>query len=211
MQLVENQKIKKMKTRILSIAIILVSILGITNAGFAASSNAAIVTTLTDISSVNKIEVHGNVVVFISNGDAKNVKVYNQYYGESALVQNHNGVLRISSYKAEKLVVWVTSNEIQSVSAYDNAEVKSVGNLSKIEFYVELHNDSKAVLNLDAYTATVKLGDNAKIELSGSVDEYNLSRNINAVVNNNSLKIVHFYESKLVLPAAKNEDELMGL
>ena len=211
MQLVENQKIKKMKTRILSITIILLSILGISNAAFSASSNSTMVTTLTDISSINKIEIHGNVEVFISDGDAKNVKVYNQYYGESALVQNQNGTLRISSYKEEKLVVWVTSNEIQSISAYDNAEVKSVGNLSKIEFSVELHNNAKAVLGLDAYAANVKLGDNASIELSGSVDEYTLSHNVKTAANNNNVRVLHFYESKSGLPEAKNEDELIGL
>src|SRR5258707_625687 len=118
-------------------------------------SSKQTVTVLTDISVVNKIEVHGNVELFISDGTTDQVKVYNKYYSESALVQSKNGVLRISSYTPEKLVVWVTANDLRSISAYDNAEVKSFGNMSKIEFDVDLHDNASAKLNLEAYSANV--------------------------------------------------------
>src|ERR1700761_7700169 len=143
-QLTDNQKISNMKTRILSIIAIVIVVLGITNLSYAATSNAAVVTTLTGISAINKIEVHGNVELFISDGNADQVKVYNKYYSESALVQSNNGLLRISSYTAEKLIVWVTAADLRSVSAYDNSTVKSFGDLSKIEFSVDLHNTASA-------------------------------------------------------------------
>ncbi|MDB4903336.1 MAG: hypothetical protein JWQ63_2617 [Mucilaginibacter sp.] len=209
-QLIEDHNIKKMKTRITAIITMFIVVLGITKSTFAASANNATVTVLTDISAVNKIEVHGNVELFISDGTTDQVKVYNKYYSESALVQSKNGVLRISSYTPEKLVVWVTANDLRSVSAYDNAEVKSFGNISKIEFNVDLHDNSSANLNLDAFNANVTLTDHAKANLSGTATEYNLTRNIATSVNNYNFKVNQFTENKVSIPAEKN-DNIAGL
>jgi hypothetical protein len=71
-------------------------------------------------------------------------------------------------------VVWVTANDLRAISAYDNAEVKSFGNLSKIEFEVNLHNNATANLNIDAYKANITVNDNAKAILSGTVNDYTL-------------------------------------
>ena len=72
----------------------------------ATNNNKEVVTTLaTPDSKISDIEIHGNVEVYVSDGAADQIKVYNHYYNENALVQNVNGTLRISSYKAEKLVV----------------------------------------------------------------------------------------------------------
>jgi hypothetical protein len=167
-----------MKTTLLSIFTALVLTAGIANVTCAAAPVInQNVTVLTGISAINKIEVHGNVELYISDGTADEVKVYNKYYAESALVQSRNGVLSISSYKAEKLVVWVTAVDLRSISAYDNAEVKSFGNISKIEFGVDLHNNASAKLNLDAFTAEVTVNDDAKANLSGNVNDYTLKYN----------------------------------
>jgi hypothetical protein len=125
-------------------------------------------------------------------------------------VQSKNGVLRISSYTPEKLVVWVTANDLRSISAYDNAEVKSFGDISKIEFNVDLHDNSSAKLNLDAFNANVTLTDHAKADLSGTATEYNLTRNIATSVNNYNFKANQFTENKVTIPAIKNDD-LAGL
>ena len=159
-----------MKTQIITLFTALVLSTGIAKAANVTGPvNNAAYTVLTDISAINKIEVYGNVELYISDGSADQVKVYNKYYAESALVQSSKGVLRISSYKAEKLVVWVTANDLSSISAYDNAEVKSFGNISKIEFNVDLHNNSSAKLNLDAFSANVTVSDHAKADLSGTI------------------------------------------
>ena len=92
-----------MKTLLLATAILLATVTGINQSAYAANKDNAQAVLLTEISKVNKIEVYGNVELYLSNGFTDNVKVYNQYYKESALVQDQNGVLRISSYKAEKL------------------------------------------------------------------------------------------------------------
>jgi hypothetical protein len=185
--------------------------LGLINSTYAAPANDASATVLTGITAINKIEVYGNVELFISDGPADQVKVYNKYYSESALVQSKNGVLRITSYNSEKLVVWVTANDLSSLSAYDNAEVKSFGDISKIEFNVELHNNATAKLNLDAFNANVTVSDQSKADLSGSANEFYLNRNAGSSVNNDNFKAAHFTESKMTIPADKKDDDLTGL
>jgi len=210
-QLFDNQSFNKMKTKILSIITLIVIVFGISNLTYAASTNNVVVTTLTDISAINKIEVHGNVELFISDGSADQVKVYDQYYGESALIQSHNGVLRISSYKNEKLVVWVTAADLRSVSAFDNSEVKSFGNISKIEFNVDLHNNASAKLNLDVFTANVSVNDHAKADLSGTANDLSLTHNVSSSVNNYNLKATHYTENKINFPFEAKTEEVVGI
>jgi hypothetical protein len=200
-----------MKTQIITIFTALALVTGIAKTTNAATVKDENVTVLNDISTINKIEVHGNVELYISDGSADQVKVYNKYYSENALVQTKNGVLSIASYKAEKLVVWVTAADLRSVSAFDNATVKSFGNISKIEFNVDLHNTASANLNMDAYTANVTVADNAKANLSGTANEFNLKHSIKSSVNNYNLSAVHFNENKTGMPAATIEDDLAGL
>jgi hypothetical protein len=200
-----------MKTRILTLITLIVVVLGISKSTYAASANAAVVTVLNDISTINKIEVRGNVELYISDGSADQVKVYNQYYSESAFVQSKNGVLSIASYTAQKLVVWVTADDLRSVSAYDNAVVKSFGNLSKIEFNVDLHNNASAKLSLDAFSANVTVNDHAKADLSGSADEFSLTRNSASSVNKYNFTAAHYTENKINAPARAKEEDMAGI
>ncbi len=146
----------------------------------------------------------------MSDGDADQVKVYNKYYAESALVQSKNGALVISSYKAEKLVVWVTANDLRSISAYDNAEVKSFGDLSKIEINVDLHNNATAKLSLDAFAANITVNDRAKADISGTATEFYLNKSVGATVNKLGLTATHFTE-KNNTPVITIDDELANL
>jgi hypothetical protein len=200
-----------MKTKILSLITMLVVILGLTNSTYASTTNIDAYTVLNDISVINKIEVHGNVELYISDASSDQVKVYNKYYSESALVQSKNGVLRISSYKAEKLVVWVSANDLRSISAYDNAEVKTFGTISKIEFNVDLHDNAEARLNLDAYSASVTVKDNAKADLKGSAAELNLNRDIESNVKSNNFTATHYNNENKVSFAAEINNELTGM
>jgi len=204
-----------MKTTIVTIFTALVLSTGIANAKTATAVKNEDVTVLTEISAINKIEVHGNVELYVSDGSADQVKVYNKYYAESALVQNANGVLRISSYKAEKLVVWVSAKNLDAITAYDNAEVKSFGTLSNIEFSVELNNNATAKLDLDAFNANVTVNDLAKVELSGTANEVSLkythAENINDA-NLASKQTSRTYSLSTVKPVQKTElDELADL
>jgi hypothetical protein len=200
-----------MKTTIATIFAALVLSTGIATTSFAASAKTQNVTVLNNISAINKIEVHGNVELYVSDGAADEVKVYNQYYAESALVQNTNGVLRISSYKNEKLVVWVTASDLRTISAYDNSEVQSFGDISKIEFDVDLHNNASAKLNMDVYSANVTVKDHATADLTGTATEFSLSRNYAATVNQYNFKAAHVIENKMSIPAPVELDELAGI
>ncbi|WP_374948105.1 GIN domain-containing protein [Mucilaginibacter sp.] len=174
-----------MKT-IISTIFAIVSLAVVTsNSAYANTNNndKEVSTVLTNISKINKIEIHGNVELYVSDGSADQVKVYNKYYSESALVQSNDGVLRISSYSGQKLVVWVTANDLRAITAYDNSEVKSFGNLSKIELDVNLYNNAIANLNVDAYRATVTVNDNAKATLAGTVNDYCLKYTSSANIN----------------------------
>ena len=203
-----------MKTQIITIFTALVLTAGIAKANTVAPVKNETAVVLTDISAINKIEIHGNVELFVSDGNADQVKVYNKYYSESALVQSKNGVLRIASYNAEKLVVWVTANDLREISAFDNAEVKSFGNLSKIEFAVDLHNNATAKLSIDALSATLTVADQAKADLTGTANDFDLKYANADNVNEKSLVTVNATKTltTTIAKVAKNElDELANL
>ncbi len=198
-----------MKTKFLSVITMFVVMFGLTTT-YAASLKDNNYTVLNDITAINKIEVHGNVELYVSDASSDQVKVYNKYYAESALVQSSNGVLRITSYSNEKLVVWVSANDLRSISAYDNADIKSFGNISKIEFNVELHDNASAKLNLDAYSTNLTVQDRAKANLSGTSTEFNLNSDVLAIVNSNNFKAVRLSENKSNTTTQIN-NELIGM
>jgi hypothetical protein len=209
------QNINKMKTTILTMVAVMIMAVVTTKNTYANvnnNNNDDASVTLTHVSKINKIEIHGNVELFVSDGDADQVKVYNKYYSESALVQSQNGVLRISSYKNQKLVVWVTAADLQAISAYDNAEVKSFGKLERLDLEVNLYNTATATLKLDAYKATVNVNDNAKATLTGNANDYNLTYAQAANVNHADFVAVNATKTQMPDRAAKaKQNELAGL
>ena len=212
-QLLDNQNINIMKTKILTIVALVTLALVTTETTYATTVNnnsEEVSTILKNVSNINKIEIHGNVEVYVSDGTADQVKVYNKYYEESALIQSKDGVLRISSYKAEKLVVWVTAADLRNISAYDNAAVKSFGNLSKIELDVNLYNAASAELSLDAYKTNVTVSDNAKATLTGSVNDYNLKYTEAANVNHKEFMATNSTTTQTGRPSVKGI-QLAGL
>ncbi len=178
-----------MKTKILSIVAIAAIALGIGNTALAANNgsgaikNAEVSTVLNHISKISKIEVRGNVELFISDGEADEVKVYNKYYAETALVQNQNGVLRITSYADQKLVVWIKAADLRAITAYDNAEVKSFGKLAPLELTVTLNNNAYSDLNVSGYGLNVVLNDRAKADLKGNAEVGNLKYSQSSTLN----------------------------
>ncbi|MDB5135676.1 MAG: hypothetical protein JWP37_2279 [Mucilaginibacter sp.] len=205
-----------MKTKIFSFVTIAAIVLGIGNSTYAATKNDSaakdneVSTVLTNVSKINKIEVHGNVELYVSDGTSDQVKVYNRYYAESALVQSRKGVLRISSYSAQKLVVWVTVNELRSISVYDNAEVRSFGKLSSIDLDIVLYNNAYAKLDMGGYSANITVNDRAKADLTGNISECNLKYNRSASVNSTNFVAEHIIRT--VDGITKNDSqEFVGL
>ena len=195
-----------MKNSILTLAIAIATVLGVSQSAFAGNKERESVTVLSQISNINKIEIHGNVELYLSDGMTDQVKVYNKYYSENALVQSQNGVLKISSYKSEKLVVWVTVSNLSNLSVYDNAQVKSFGKLSAIDLSVKLYNDASAQLNLDAYSVNVNLKDHAKADIGGTINEAGLSYDRSSFLNISDLSSEHLVK-KLNSDYNGNNDE----
>jgi hypothetical protein len=185
-----------MKTLILTIAILFATLLGISQSTYAAGNNTEESTTLTVVSNISEIEVHGNVELYISDGIADQVKVYNKYYSDNALVQDDKGVLRISSYNTQKLKVWVTVSQLQKLSVYDNAEVKSFGRLSAIDLDVKLYNSASAKQNMEAYAASITLNDNTKADLTGEVTEGSLRYDQSSFLNHSALNVSHLIKTE---------------
>lgn len=181
-----------MKTTILTLAIFFATAFGISQSTYAATTNGGQVSTeLPGVSTINEIEVHGNVQLYLSDGTTDKVKVYDNYYAQNAFVQDENGVLRITSYSTEKLVVWVTVSELAKLSAYDNAEVKSFGKLSSIDLDVKLFDNASAKLDVNTYAASITLNDHAKADLAGTVTEGSLQYHRHSYLNIESLAAAH--------------------
>jgi hypothetical protein len=215
-QITDNQKYNNMKTKFLSFVTIAAIVLGISNTTFAATKNDSatknneVSTVLTNVSKISKIEVRGNVELYVTDGTSDQVKVYNRYYTESALVQNQKGVLRISSYSAQKLVVWVTADQLSAITAYDNAEVKSFGKLSSIEMDVTLHDNAYAKLDMGGYSANITLNNRAKADLTGNVTECNLKYGRSTSVNSTNFVAEHITKTTDAVNRSHVE-ELVGL
>ena len=88
---------------------------------------------------------------------------------------------------------------MRAISAYDNAEIKSFGNISKIEFDVDLHDNAKAKLNLDTFTASLTVKDNAKADLAGTADQLNLYRDIESNVKSINFSAGRYVEYKMTV------------
>src|SRR6476661_7504975 len=113
------------------LAIVLVVITVRPNAAKAAEISGE-VTEFKDVKHINKIQVRGNVEVFINQSTEEGVKVYDEYYKKNAMVQWEDGVLRICSYKNEKLTVLVNVTDLNAIEASGDVKIRSLNKLSSI-------------------------------------------------------------------------------
>jgi len=156
---------------------------------------------LPKVGNINKIEASGNVDVYLVNGDYDAVKVYDDYYSGNAVVQNEDGVLRIASYAADKLIVFVTVNDLQAITANDNASVRSYGDaFSAKGIDITLNDQAVAQLNIDAVGATIAVNDQARAEFAGSIENYELNYAATATFNNNDLQSRTSRKNKIEQP-----------
>jgi hypothetical protein len=207
-----------MKTKIFSMIAIAAIALGVGTTSYAAvkdsaaRNNGEVSTVLTNVTRINKIEVRGNVELYVSDADSDQVKVYNKYYGESALVQSQNGVLRIASYADQKLVVWVKAADLRAITAYDNAEVKSFGHLSPLDITVTLNDNAYANLKVSGYGMNVVLNGRAKADLKGDVEQGTLKYSRSATVNTTEFVAAHLTRTVDGVTSSNNKnDEFAGL
>lgn len=197
-----------MKTRIVTLITLLTIILGISVSSAATRNNSYVVQApvVVAVNNINKIEASGNVEVYVTSGDKDQVKVYDKYYAKNALVQGKDGVLRIASYTADKLVVLVTVTDLHAITANDNAIVKSYRRLSLIDLNLVLNNSASAQLNFNALSANVTLNHRATADLSGSVIDYELAYSQSSTLNKTNLAVVNVTErntSKTIRPVSE--------
>lgn len=191
-----------MKTTILTTAIALSIVFGVSRPAQATTGGKTEVSTvLTEISSISEIEVRGNVQLYLTSSNEDKVKVSDDYYTDGALVQQHDGILRITSYTTEKLVVWVSVNNLSKLSVFDNAVVKSFGKFSAIDLDVNLHNNALARLDMDVFDASFTLTGRAKADLSGFVENSTLKYDRSSYLNVAGFTVVHLTETVISKPA----------
>ncbi len=188
-----------MKTNILTLIAAVTLGLTTTSATFAKTADTNYVTVLNNATKINGIEANGNVEVYIVSGAKDGVKVFDKYYDQNALVQTENGVLRVTSYKNEKLVVEVSVTDLRSITATGNAIVKTDGRLSTIELNVELNDNALAQLKVDALSVKFNVNDRAKADISGTIDDYELNYSRSSSVNRSNLTAVNRSE-KITTP-----------
>lgn len=186
-----------MKTRIITVITLLTVVLGISvsNAATRINDRGAIAPVSVATHVINKIEVSGNVEVYVTNGDKDQVKVCDKYYAKNALVQNQDGVLRITSYSTDKLVVMVTVTDLKAITANDNSIVKSFGKLSLVDLDLVLNNRAAAQLNLDAISAKVTLNNRATADISGSIINYESAYSQSSTLNKTKLTAFNSIEN----------------
>lgn len=176
-----------MKTNILTLIAAVTLGLTTTSATFAKTADTNYVTVLNNAAKINSIEANGNVEVYIVSGAKDGVKVFDRYYDQNALVQTENGVLRVTSYKNEKLVVEVSVTDLRSITATGNAVIKADGRLSAIELNVELNDNALAQLKVDALSAKFNVNDRAKADIRGAIEDYELNYSRSSSVNRTDL------------------------
>ena len=165
-----------MRTKFTTVLTVLVAIIMLaitTQTSIAAENNQ--VTKLTEIKNISKVTATGNVEVFLSQGATEGVTVYNKYYSENALVQLEDGELRITSYGTEKLQVWVQVDQLGSIEANGNAEIRSLNRISALNLSVTLNDSSTAILNTATVTSDAQVNDASTLSLTGSAEDHSLT------------------------------------
>ncbi|WP_199138888.1 GIN domain-containing protein [Pedobacter sp. ASV12] len=130
------------------------------------------VTVLNQVKNISKIEVKGNVEVILVQAPTESVKVYDSYYAKNALVQQQEGVLRISSFQKETLTVAVYVRNLAAIEASDNAVVRTYGKVNFLNLNIDLKGAAKADINASTINLYTSVKDSANLKLSGSTTEH---------------------------------------
>jgi len=181
-----------MKTQfatIITTVALFVSTTTLTFANTKTDNGSLVSTEIKTVGNIDAIEVSGNVDVYLVNGDYDAVNVYSDYYSQNAVVKNEKGVLQIASYATDKLVVFVTVSDLQSITANDNASVRTYGNaLSAKLIDINIKDNATAQLKLDVIAASVTANNNSNVQLAGTIENYELNYSAAAKVDVDNLK-----------------------
>jgi hypothetical protein len=162
-----------MKTSIKNLFAAALTVITLSTSAFAATDvNEKNITILNQVKNINKLVVNGNVEVILVQAPTESVKVYDSYYSKNALVQQENGVLRISSFQKETLTVTVYVRNLSTIEASNNSSVKTYGKVSFLALDVILKDNATADINARTLELYTVVKDNASLKLSGTSDEH---------------------------------------
>ncbi|TCC93990.1 hypothetical protein EZ428_04240 [Pedobacter frigiditerrae] len=162
-----------MKTSIKTLFAAALALVVLTSSAFASTDvKNNNVTVLNQVKNISKIEVKGNVEVILVQAPVESVKVYDSYYSKNALVQQQDGVLRISSFQKETLSVVVYVRDLSSIEAGDNAQVKTYGKINFLSLAVKLSGNATADINASTISLYTSIKDSASLKLAGSTTDH---------------------------------------
>lgn len=162
-----------MKTAIKNLFAATLTLVVLTSSAFASDDvKNNNVTVLNQVKNINKIEVNGNVELILVQAPTESVKVYDSYYAKNALVQQENGVLRISSFQQQTLTVAVYVRDLAVLEAADNVKVKTFGKVNFLSLTVNLKGNATADINANTISLCTKVNDKASLNLVGSAIDY---------------------------------------
>ncbi len=158
-----------MKTSIKKLVLLFIVsvVMGVSTLAVAASP-----VTLLEMKNIKRIDVSGNVELILVQGNKESIKVYDEYYPKNALIQQENGVLRISSYDKKVLSVVVTAAQLQEVSASGTASITTFGKINYLSLDINLAGRSTANVTVDVINLGTKITDQAKLVLNGSSQDF---------------------------------------
>ena len=160
-----------MKNSIKNLFAAALTVVALTGSAFASTGvKTNNVTVLNQVKKINKIEVKGNVEVIILQAPVESVKVYDSYYAKNALVQQQEGVLRISSFQKETLTVAVYVRDLATIEAADNSIVKTSGKVNFLALNVVLRDAAKADINANTISLTTSVKDNASLGAQAKIN-----------------------------------------
>ncbi|HTM98918.1 MAG TPA: DUF2807 domain-containing protein [Pedobacter sp.] len=162
-----------MKTSIKTLIAAVLTTVVLTSSAFASSDDQKnTITVLDQVKNITKLEVNGNVKVLLMQSPTESVKVYDSYYSKNALVQQQNGVLRISSFQDEPLTVAVYVRNLSSVQLADNASIKTYGKISFLTLDVILKDKASADIDASTISLYTSVKDNATLTLRGTSEDH---------------------------------------
>ena len=118
---------------------------------------------------INKIELDGNIKVYLKQGLNESLEVYGN---EPRNTQAHfkNGILYISSDAPETLEIGLTVNNLSSIVASGNAVLCSTNRIRSLDLEIKLEDSASAKLELEALNVFSSLEDWSSLELTGNAE-----------------------------------------
>jgi hypothetical protein len=124
---------------------------------------------------IQKIVLNGNVEVFLTQGNVESLMVYDDNYSKNASVQWESGVLRIASYKDQKLSVWITVKNLGEIEASGKSTIQSMNKLSTVNLSINLKDGATAILDAQVFNLTTAVSDSSKLELNGEAENQQIN------------------------------------